>query len=206
MTEAQLAAEFGRQVLEICRADSEPDKGGSWEEHKQHTLDYLKQALLEIREVACADKLHNLQSIRRDLERIGEKEYGTGTILDKLRWFIKMDSSPVDLIIMSISLFSVLTKHKKALKKLDARYLNYLIMSCRMIIAQSVKEIMMHKQRELKVHSDFERMRVFQQPLSIYQNGKLLDENVVIESHNEDIVVSRNGDRYFKSACVFIRL
>jgi hypothetical protein len=63
----------------------------------------------------------------------------------------------------------------------------------------------MPKQRKLLTYSDFERMRVFQQPLSIYQGGILLDENVIIESHNDDVVVSRNGERYMKSSCVFVK-
>jgi hypothetical protein len=63
--------EFGVKVAEIVVGCSEPDKSLSWKERKEHTLHYLKTAPEEIRLVACADKLHNVRSIRMDLETIG---------------------------------------------------------------------------------------------------------------------------------------
>lgn len=74
-TEEELEVLFGHQVLDIVKGCSEPDKTASWEERKQRTLDYLKQAPLSIRQVACADKLHNLRTIKRDLMEIGEKAW-----------------------------------------------------------------------------------------------------------------------------------
>lgn len=71
-TEAELLALFGPEVLEIVKGCSEPDKGATWEERKQHTLDELKYASLSIRLVACADKLHNIRSIKRDLVKYRE--------------------------------------------------------------------------------------------------------------------------------------
>jgi hypothetical protein len=35
----------------------------------------LKHASLSIRQVACADKIHNLRSIKRDLETLGERAW-----------------------------------------------------------------------------------------------------------------------------------
>jgi (p)ppGpp synthase/HD superfamily hydrolase len=72
-TEEDLLTLFGPVVLEIVKGCSEPDKGATWEERKQHTLDYLKNAPLAIRQVACADKLHNIRSIKRDLNKSGEE-------------------------------------------------------------------------------------------------------------------------------------
>lgn len=43
-TERDLLDRFGPVVLEIVKGCSEPDKGASWEERKQHTLDELKHA------------------------------------------------------------------------------------------------------------------------------------------------------------------
>jgi (p)ppGpp synthase/HD superfamily hydrolase len=54
---------------------SEPDKGATWEERKQHTLDELKHVSMSIRLVACADKLHNIRSIMNDLAKSGEEAW-----------------------------------------------------------------------------------------------------------------------------------
>lgn len=74
-TREQLLERFGPTVLEIVEGCSEPDKEASWEERKQHTLDYLRTAPLEVRLVACADKLHNIRSVARDLEKHGEETW-----------------------------------------------------------------------------------------------------------------------------------
>jgi hypothetical protein len=71
-TEEELRNQFGQKVLEIVKGCSEPNKSATWEERKNHTLDYLKYASLAICQVACADKIHNLRSIKRSLETIGE--------------------------------------------------------------------------------------------------------------------------------------
>lgn len=62
----------------------------------------------------------------------------------------------------------------------------------------------MPKQRQLNEHSDFERMRVFQQPISIFIQGELIGENVIIHSHDEEYVLSTIGERYIKSNCIFL--
>lgn len=74
-TEEQILAIFGSEVLEIVKGCSEPNKGATWEERKQHTLEELKLASLPIRQVACADKLHNIRSIKRDLQKYGEEAW-----------------------------------------------------------------------------------------------------------------------------------
>lgn len=58
-----LRARFGERVAGIVEGASEPDRGATWEERKEHTLHYLRTAPYEIRAVACADKLHNLTTI-----------------------------------------------------------------------------------------------------------------------------------------------
>jgi (p)ppGpp synthase/HD superfamily hydrolase len=47
---------------------SEPDKSLPWEERKRHTLEFLKTAPLNVRLVACADKLHNIRTLVSDYE------------------------------------------------------------------------------------------------------------------------------------------
>ncbi|WP_082033947.1 HD domain-containing protein [Cohnella kolymensis] len=72
VTAHQLLAEFGPVVLEIVEGCSEPDKDAAWEDRKQHTLHFLKEAPLSVRLVACADKLHNIRSVNRDLAKYSE--------------------------------------------------------------------------------------------------------------------------------------
>lgn len=75
ITEEDIRIEFGETVLMIVKGCSEPNKEARWEERKEHTLEYLKLAPLSIRQVSCADKLHNLRSIKRDLANLGESAF-----------------------------------------------------------------------------------------------------------------------------------
>lgn len=70
-TEQQLNDQFGPEVTYIVVACSEPDKSLSWEERKTHTIESLPYFPLEVRLVACADKLHNLRSMKREFEMTG---------------------------------------------------------------------------------------------------------------------------------------
>lgn len=63
---------FGERVAELVAGVSEPDKSKSWEFRKQHTLESLDSAPIEIVVISCADKIDNIQSIRRGFEKIGE--------------------------------------------------------------------------------------------------------------------------------------
>ncbi|MBD2843971.1 bifunctional (p)ppGpp synthetase/guanosine-3',5'-bis(diphosphate) 3'-pyrophosphohydrolase [Paenibacillus sp. IB182496] len=72
-TEDDLLRRFGSEVLRLVKGASEPDKGASWEDRKQHTLDFLRSADLDLRLLACADKLHNLRSVRREMETLQDR-------------------------------------------------------------------------------------------------------------------------------------
>jgi (p)ppGpp synthase/HD superfamily hydrolase len=76
LTLSDLERDFGKEVAMIVEGCSEPDKSLSWEERKQHTIEFLKSASDETRIVACADKLHNVRSIRQDVEQSGEEVWG----------------------------------------------------------------------------------------------------------------------------------
>ncbi|WP_045516922.1 HD domain-containing protein [Neobacillus niacini] len=65
--------EFGAKIAEIVEGSSEPDKTLPWKDRKEHTIEFLKTASEEIRAVVCADKLHNIRSIIRDYEDVGEE-------------------------------------------------------------------------------------------------------------------------------------
>lgn len=64
---------FGEKIAELVKECSEPNKDFSWEERKQLTIKHLETAPKDVCLIACADKLHNIRSIRYELESIGEK-------------------------------------------------------------------------------------------------------------------------------------
>lgn len=77
VTEKEIEERFGRQVLEWVRGACEPEHATkSWQERKEHTIRYLKEAPFEIAMIICADKLDNLRSIKKDYEMMGEKLWG----------------------------------------------------------------------------------------------------------------------------------
>jgi (p)ppGpp synthase/HD superfamily hydrolase len=64
---------FGRYVAELVKYASEPDKQASWKARKVHTIKTLQKVPFDAALVACADKLDNIRSIRRDYGKLGEK-------------------------------------------------------------------------------------------------------------------------------------
>ncbi|WP_342429682.1 HD domain-containing protein [Neobacillus sp. FSL H8-0543] len=88
VTMEDIQREFGTKIAEIVAGCSEPDKSLSWEERKEHTIEFLKTASEDIRAVACADKLHNIRSIINDYEVLGDKvweRFNAGK--EKQRWY-----------------------------------------------------------------------------------------------------------------------
>lgn len=74
ITEHDILQHFGADVLSLVKSSTEPEKDKSWEERKQHTIEFLKQnddkrVLL----LSCADKLNNINSIINDYNQIGEE-------------------------------------------------------------------------------------------------------------------------------------
>ena len=72
-TIAELHQEFGSNVLQLVQAASEPDKTLSWEERKMRTIAELSMKTSDELAVIVADKLHNIQSIRSDVEADGDE-------------------------------------------------------------------------------------------------------------------------------------
>jgi (p)ppGpp synthase/HD superfamily hydrolase len=64
---------FGEDVANLVSLVSEHDKSDTWENRKKHTLLSLESASKEVILIALADKLDNILSIQRALERDGEK-------------------------------------------------------------------------------------------------------------------------------------
>jgi (p)ppGpp synthase/HD superfamily hydrolase len=73
LTAEDLRRDFGEKIASIVEGCSEPDKSLGWEERKRHTIEYMRTAPWDVRAVSCADKLHNLRSIERAIETLGEE-------------------------------------------------------------------------------------------------------------------------------------
>ncbi|MEI0739436.1 HD domain-containing protein [Paenibacillus sp. JTLBN-2024] len=87
-TDEDIRSRFGEEVLRLVQGASEPDKSLSWEARKEHTLEFLKSADLSTRQLSCADKLHNLRSVRRDFADLGDEvwnKFKRG--YDKQKWY-----------------------------------------------------------------------------------------------------------------------
>jgi (p)ppGpp synthase/HD superfamily hydrolase len=72
-TEEEVKRIFGEKVLLLVSAASESDKSLPWEERKRHTITQLAFRSREELAIIVADKLHNLRSIRMDLNEFGEE-------------------------------------------------------------------------------------------------------------------------------------
>jgi (p)ppGpp synthase/HD superfamily hydrolase len=73
LTIEEIKREFGAYIAEIVEGCSEPDKSLSWKDRKEHTTEFLKTASEDVRAVVSADKLHNIRSIIKDYEQVGEE-------------------------------------------------------------------------------------------------------------------------------------
>lgn len=62
---------FGKRVAEIVAGNTE-NKDHSWEERKQHTIDWIAEAPIEVRALIVADKLDNLRSMVKAYQQEGE--------------------------------------------------------------------------------------------------------------------------------------
>ncbi|WLR51330.1 HD domain-containing protein [Bacillus tianshenii] len=72
-TKEGIEDKFGKHVANLVEGASEQDKSLSWEERKQHTIEQLKHASLELKYVVLGDKIHNLKSIVAAFEQEGEQ-------------------------------------------------------------------------------------------------------------------------------------
>lgn len=72
VTAVDIEKEFGPEVLRIVLANTE-NKTHSWEKRKQHTIDWVREAPLEIKALIVADKLDNLSSIMEEYTQVGDR-------------------------------------------------------------------------------------------------------------------------------------
>lgn len=88
ITYEDIQTHFGEYVAYLVSGCSNLEKHLPWEEKKQKSLDRLKNATLDIRIVACADKFHNLTSIMDDYELFQDeiwKNFKRGR--EKQKWY-----------------------------------------------------------------------------------------------------------------------
>lgn len=63
----EIRERFGDRVAELVAGASEPDKGASWDERKQHTMDYLGAVSdLDVLKLVVADKLDNVMDTHKN--------------------------------------------------------------------------------------------------------------------------------------------
>ena len=88
LTLEDIRGEFGSPVAQLVAGASEPDRGAEWEARKAHTVEHLRSACEDTLLVSCADKLHNVLSIREDLEAQGEGLWRRfSRSREKQRWY-----------------------------------------------------------------------------------------------------------------------
>ncbi|TKD69189.1 HD domain-containing protein [Pseudalkalibacillus hwajinpoensis] len=88
LTFANLKDEFGEVVANLVLECSEPDKSLEWEERKLHTIKKLRTASFSVKQITCADKLHNLRTVQRDFAREGSAVWDRFTRgRDKQQWY-----------------------------------------------------------------------------------------------------------------------
>jgi GTP pyrophosphokinase len=70
-----IEAEFGGRVarLVVALSDTTVRPKPPWEERKRAYLAHLREAPAEVKLISAADKLHNSQSIHRDLQVVGDE-------------------------------------------------------------------------------------------------------------------------------------
>jgi (p)ppGpp synthase/HD superfamily hydrolase len=115
LTIEDIKREFGTEIAKIVEGSSEPDKSLPWKDRKEHTIAFLKTASEDIRAVVCADKLHNITSIIRDYEIVGEEvweRFNAGK--EQQKWYY----TNVVESLAAQSTFELLTELKNEVEKL----------------------------------------------------------------------------------------
>ncbi len=73
VTPGAIERRFGERIAFIVKGVSEPNQDDTWENRKNHTIEFLKKASTDILLVSMADKLDNIRAIREDYIKQGEK-------------------------------------------------------------------------------------------------------------------------------------
>lgn len=68
LTHKDIEELFGEKIATLVAGATEPEKAVPWEERKEHTIASLKNASKDICVVVCADKIHNLRTMKYEIE------------------------------------------------------------------------------------------------------------------------------------------
>ncbi|HUH05325.1 MAG TPA: HD domain-containing protein [Kofleriaceae bacterium] len=91
-TSEGLEREFGPRVARLVAALSDATERPKppWEDRKRAYLAHLRDAPAEVKLISAADKLHNAQSIRRDLELVGDQVWDRFTATrEQTLWYYR---------------------------------------------------------------------------------------------------------------------
>lgn len=118
---------FGIRILEIIKGASEieklnsntkftnEEKINSWKERKKNTVNYLKNASIEVKLVACADKLSNIRSMSNEFMTLKNdlwQKFNAGCIEQKWYYESLLES------LRDISDYKMYKEFKAEVKKL----------------------------------------------------------------------------------------
>ena len=70
----EIEMEFGKTVADYVGDLSEPK--GYWEYRKLTYIDKMRGAMFPVKQISTADKLHNLTSIKNQIDQIGDSAWG----------------------------------------------------------------------------------------------------------------------------------
>lgn len=79
--------EFGEEVANLVASHTE-DKSKSWQERKQHTIDTIKHAKIELKYLIIADKLDNLLGLEQDIRLQGDSVWNNFNAgVNQQKWY-----------------------------------------------------------------------------------------------------------------------
>lgn len=91
LTQEDIREIFGDRVLEMVLGASEEleDRENTpWDDRKQHTIEHLKNAPLDVKMIACADKLSNIRSMIKGYNDMGDRLWDRfNAPYEKQKWY-----------------------------------------------------------------------------------------------------------------------
>ncbi len=89
-TKEDIEERFGERVAYLVDAVSESDKSLPWEDRKVETIEYMRDASLEVKLISCADKISNLDSCLRVIALSGDSAWdGFKRGKEKQEWYYR---------------------------------------------------------------------------------------------------------------------
>lgn len=113
-----IRGEFGEEVARLVEGASEPDKSDTWENRKEHSIEYLDSASLDVVLVSFADKLDNIRDIRTDYKKLGDGVFSRfNRLKDQQAWYYRSLSSVFSKRLVDEPFVSLLREFKSEIAK-----------------------------------------------------------------------------------------